>query len=145
MALRSRQELRLRLQPLPDDPRSPLTIFPGAEGKNFLGLSSPIAGLAAKIVSAEGELMDHLQQCMNALRRTSSDAEQFRVYLIEAWIDRYRQNEAANETVALNQLLEAINKEAEQHPGYDFWITVRAYVERCLRELEPEEPLPPPY
>jgi hypothetical protein len=88
--------------------------------------------------------MDHLQQCMNALRRTSSDAEQFRVYLIEAWIDRYCQNEAANKTAALNQLLDAINKEAEQHPGYDFWITVRAYVQRCLRELKPEEPLAPP-
>jgi hypothetical protein len=89
--------------------------------------------------------MDHLQQCMNALRRTSSDAEQSRIYLSEVWIDRYRQNEAANVTVGLNQLLEAINKEAERHPGYDFWITARAYVQRCLRELEPEEPLPPPY
>jgi hypothetical protein len=88
--------------------------------------------------------MDHLRKCMNALRRTASDAEQYRVYLSEQWIDRYRQNEAANLEVALKRLLDAINKEAEQHPGEDFWITVRAYVQRCLGELEPDEPVPSP-
>jgi hypothetical protein len=83
-----------------------------------------------------------LSECVEALRRTSFGDEGTRIYLGERWIDQYRRDEAADLEVALKRLLDAINKEIEQQLGSDFWITMRAYIERSLRELEPEEPLP---
>jgi hypothetical protein len=85
--------------------------------------------------------MDHLQECMNALRRTAFDAE--RVHLGEKWIDQYL-HAAGNREVSLKRLLDAVNKEAKQRPSEDIWITMQGYVQLILWKLEPEEPLPPP-
>jgi hypothetical protein len=85
--------------------------------------------------------MDHLQECMSALRRPAPDAE--RVHLGEKWIDQYLQASGDRE-VSLNRLLDAINKEAKQRPSEDIWITMQGYVQLLLWKLGPEEPLPPP-
>ena len=85
--------------------------------------------------------MDHLQECMNTLRRTAPDAE--RAHLGEKWIDQYL-HVAGNREVSLKRLLDAINKEAEQRPSEDIWITMQGYVQLLLLKLEAEEPLPPP-
>ena len=84
--------------------------------------------------------MDHLQECMSALRRSAPDAE--RVHLGEKWIDQYLQV-AGNREVSLKRLLDALNKEAQQHPSEDIWITMQGYVQLLLWKLESEEPPPP--
>ena len=85
--------------------------------------------------------MDDLQNCLDALRRPAPDAE--RVHLGEKWIDQYL-HAAGNREVSLTRLLDTINKEAQQHPSEDIWITMRGYVQLLLWKLEPEELLPPP-
>ena len=85
--------------------------------------------------------MDHLQECMNALRRPAPDAE--RVHVGEKWIDQHLQV-AGNREVSLKRLLDALNCEAQQRPREDIWITMQGYVQLLLWKLEAEEPLPPP-
>jgi hypothetical protein len=84
--------------------------------------------------------MDYLQECMDALRRTAPDAE--RVHLGEKWIDQYL-HAAGNREVSLKRLLDIINKEAEQRPSEDIWITMQGYVQLLLWKIEAEELLPP--
>jgi hypothetical protein len=90
--------------------------------------------------------MDHLKICMDALRLLAGQPKSpKRVPLAERRINEYLQAEARLPlTTSLQRVSDAINKEAEQRAGNDFWITMQAYVQRGLRELEPEEPLPPP-
>ena len=67
--------------------------------------------------------MDHLRICMDALRRTSSDAEGMRVHLGEQWIDQFCDAQTGNQKGPLKRLLNAIHNQAEQRPSEDFWIT----------------------
>ena len=88
--------------------------------------------------------MDHLRICMDALRRTASDAEGMRVHLGEQWIDQFCKAQSGSQKGPLKLLLNAIHNQAEQHPaGEDFWIMMGEYVQAKLRGLEPEEPLLP--
>ncbi len=88
--------------------------------------------------------MDDLRICMDKLRRTASDAEGMRVHLGEQWIDQFCDAQSGNQKGPLKLLLNAIHNQAEQNPAEDFWIMMREYVEARLRDLDPEEPLPPP-
>jgi predicted transcriptional regulator len=85
--------------------------------------------------------MERCRNCLDALRRTSVDNEAARIHLGEAWIDQYRRHQATDLEAALNELLNAIKKEIELRPRQEFWITMQAYVERSVRELESTEPL----
>ena len=60
--------------------------------------------------------MDHLRICMDALRRTASDAEGMRVHLGEQWIDQFCKAQSGNQKGPLKLLLNAIHNQAEQHP-----------------------------
>ncbi len=71
--------------------------------------------------------MDHLRICMNSLRWWALNAN--RVYLGEKWIEQYCRAEAGDPKVSLGRLLVAINKEAEQRPSENIWITMREYVQ----------------
>ncbi len=88
--------------------------------------------------------MDQLRICMDALRRTASDAEGMRVHLGEQWIDQFCDAQSGNKKGPLKLLLNAIHNQGEQQPAEDFWIMMGEYVQAKLHGLEPEEPLPPP-
>ena len=89
--------------------------------------------------------MDHLKICVDALRLLAGQPRSPNcVPLAEQRIKEYlRAQIDCARSASLQKLSDVINKEAEQHPGQDFWITMQAYVQSLVSKLEPDEPLPP--
>jgi hypothetical protein len=106
-------------------------------GKDFLGpLVQNRQSLAPLLsICAEGELMDLLRTCMDAVRVLARSNDANRAVLVERYIDEYLRTETVSLIRSLERLRRVIHyEEAERREGDD-WSVAREYVCSLLHRM----------